>query len=242
LTLAVHQDAVCSNYTIDIDYGKADVLVTKEDIYNIVKKTGFILKGQPVRYIDAEKIESSIRRQLYIASAEVFLSMEGDVSITVVQRQPILRIFNQKGESYYLDGKGKVLPLNPDFSARVLIASGAIDEPLQRNLNYSLDSVRAKDSMVYRSVMNNLFRLATYIVKVPFLKAQIEQIYVDKNGEMELVPRVGNNIILFGDAENIADKFTRLYIFYRMGLNRTGWNSYPVINIKYQHQVVCSKI
>ncbi len=241
-TMAIHQDVTCRNYSIDIDYGKSDVLVTQDDIYSIVKKSGFLLKGQPVKFIDPEKIEMMIRRQPYVAGAQVYLDMEGNVSIQVVQRQPILRIFNRRGESYYIDGLGKVLPLNPDFSARVLIASGNIDEPLQRNLNYSIDSVRQKDSLEYRSVMNNLIRVASYIVRDPFLKAQIEQIYVDRSGDMELIPRVGSHVILFGNAEDIADKFTRLYLFYRMGISKAGWNSYSIINIKYQHQVVCSKI
>jgi cell division protein FtsQ len=241
-TMSVHQDVVCRNYTINIDYGEADVLVTNDDIYSLICKSGFLLKGQRVRFIDAEKIESMIRKQPYVADAQVYLTMEGDVTIRILQRQPILRIFNQRGESYYIDAKGKVLPLNPAFPARVLVASGYIEEPLQRNLNYSVDSVCLKDSLMYRSVVNHLLKVAMYVIKVPFLKAQIEQIYVDPNGEMELIPRVGNHVILFGNADNIADKFNRLYIFYKKGLNRTGWDRYPVINIKYQQQVVCSKI
>ncbi|HTX88777.1 MAG TPA: hypothetical protein VMC08_07305 [Bacteroidales bacterium] len=241
-TAVVHQDAVCRGYTIDIDYGKTDVLVTKEDIYSLVKRSGFILTGQPVGNIDAEKIEGVIRKQPYVAGAQVWIDLEGEVSIRVVQRQPILRVFNQRGESFYIDASGRVLPLNPDFSARVLVASGAIGEPLQRDLNYLADSVKLKDSLQYHSVMNHLIRVASYLMKDPFLKAQIEQVYVDNNGEMELVPRVGNQLILMGDADNLADKFNRLLIFYKMGLSRTGWNRYPVINIKYQHQVVCSKI
>ena len=75
-----------------------------------------------------------------------------------------------------------------------------------------------------------------------FLKAQIEQVYVDKTGEFELFPRVGNHIIVFGNAEDIDKKFERLLIFYRNGLSKTGWNKYNVINIKYENQVVCSKI
>jgi len=160
----------------------------------------------------------------------------------VRQRQPILRVFNQNGESFYLDGSGAVLPLNPEFSARVLVASGFINEPFNRYTNYSCDSVRVRDSLLFNGVMNNLFRLACHIVRYPFLKAQIEQVYVEQNGEMELIPRVGNHIILLGNAENLDDKFTRLLVFYTMGLNKTGWDKYQIINIKYQRQVVCSKI
>jgi cell division protein FtsQ len=45
-----------------------------------------------------------------------------------------------------------------------------------------------------------------------------------------------------GGADNLEDKFERLFVFYRMGLNKTGWARYNIINIKFKNQVVCSKI
>jgi cell division protein FtsQ len=237
-----HDTAGCKNYEIRIDYGNADTLVTKTDIYNLVKKTGNLLKGQLIGDIDLEAIEREIRHQPYVAHAEVFITLEGIVEISVLQRQPILRIFNQKGESFYLDGLGHLLPLNPAFSARVLVATGFIDESFSRTANYLQDSERKKDSVEYRAVMTNLYKMAMYIIKDKFLRAQIEQIYVDKLGEFELIPRVGNHVIIFGTAENLDDKFERLFAFYRYGLSRTGWTRYNVINIKYRNQVVCSKI
>ena len=241
-SIAEHEAKVCRQYSITIDYGNADVLVTKNDIYNIVRQSGHILKGQAIRYINAEKIESTIKKQPYVASANVYLTIEGDVEINVVQRQPILRIFNQTGESFYLDGTGHLLPLNPDFSARVLVANGNIPEAYSKTVNYLQDSIRQKDSLLCKSVMNNLFTLGMFIMKDDFLKALIEEVYVDKNGEFELIPKLGNQLIIFGTSENMNDKFERLIIFYKKGLSITGWKKYNVINIKFRNQVICSKI
>jgi cell division protein FtsQ len=241
-TLWEHNSLSCKNYVIRIDYGNADTLVTKTDIYNLIKKTGNVLKGEMIGDIDVSAIEREIRHQPYVAHAEVFLTLDGIVEINILQRQPILRIFNQKGESFYLDGMGSLLPLNPTFSARVLVANGFVDESYSKRTNYMIDSVRQKDSAEYRAVMINLLKLATYIVKDRFLRVQIEQIYVDKLGEFELLPRVGNHVIIFGPAEDLEDKFSRLFAFYKYGLSKTGWNKYNVINIKFKNQVVCSKI
>jgi cell division protein FtsQ len=237
-----HNSEVCKNYIIRISYGKADVLVTEGDIYTVVKTTGNLLKKQRLGSIDFERIEREIRRQSYVANAQVYMTLDGVVEIDVVQRQPILRIFNEKGESFYLDGLGNLLPLNPAFSARVLVATGFIRELFSKKVCYLTDSVRTKDSMEYRSVMNNLYKLSAFITKDKFLKAQIEQIYVDPNGEFELIPRVGTHTILMGRADNLEDKFERLFVFYRMGLSKTGWSRYNIINIKFKNQVVCSKI
>jgi cell division protein FtsQ len=241
-TLAEHDSKSCRDYMISIDYGNADVLVTKNDIYSIVKQTGHVLKGQAIRYINAEKIERSIKKQPYVANANVFVTIDGIVEIHVVQRQPILRIFNQEGESFYLDGTGNLLPLNPDFSARVLVANGYIPETYSKSVNYLQDTVRQKDSLLYKSVMNNLFSLSIFIMKDEFLKALIDEIYVDKSGEFELIPKIGNQVILFGTPENMDDKFERLLVFYKKGLSITGWKKYNVINIKFRNQVICSKI
>ena len=237
-----HNSEVCKNYIIRISYGKADVLVTEGDIYTVVKTTGNLLKKQRLGSIDFERIEREIRRQSYVANAQVYMTLDGVVEIDVVQRQPILRIFNEKGESFYLDGLGNLLPLNPAFSARVLVATGFIRELFSKKVCYLTDSVRTKDSVEYRSVMNNLYKLSAFITKDKFLKAQIEQIYVDPNGEFELIPRVGTHTILMGRADNLEDKFERLFVFYRMGLSKTGWSRYNIINIKFKNQVVCSKI
>ncbi|MCX6247726.1 MAG: hypothetical protein NTW10_08330 [Bacteroidetes bacterium] len=241
-TTTEHNSEVCKKYIIHIDYGKADVLVTESDIYTVVRSTGNILKGQQLGSINFERIEREVKRHSYVANAQAYMNLEGDVEIDVVQRQPMLRIFNEKGESFYLDGMGNLMPLNPAFSARVLVASGFIGEPFSGKDCYLADSVMKKDSLEFHSVMNNLYRLSSFITNDKFLKAQIEQIYVEPNGEFELIPRVGAHTILMGGADNLEDKFERLFVFYRMGLSKTGWSRYNVINIKFKNQVVCSKI
>ena len=241
-TTTEHNSNVCKKYIIRIDYGKADILITEGDIYTVVKTTGNHLKGQPLGSIDIEQIERELRHHSYVSNAQVYMTLEGVVEIDVVQRQPILRIFNDKGESFYLDGLGNLMPLNPAFSARVLVATGSIPEPFSKKVCYLTDSLRRKDSLEYHSVMNNLYKLSAFITKDKFLKAQIEQVFVEPNGEFELIPRVGTHTILMGGADNLEDKFERLFVFYRMGLSKTGWNKYNIINIKFKNQVVCSKI
>jgi cell division protein FtsQ len=241
-TIEEHNYTICQKVIIRIDYGMSDTLISQRDILNLLKQTGNLTKGESIGYINFEKIEKELGKQPYVAHAEVFNSLDGVVEIDVVQRQPILRIFNQKNESYYIDVNGNVLPVNPAFSARVLVANGTITEPYIKNINYSQDSIRIKDSILYHSTIVNLYKIARYIMSKKFLKAQIEQVYVDKTGEFELFPRVGNHIIVFGNAEDIEMKFERLQNFYKYGLSKTGWNKYNVINIKYQNQVVCSKI
>jgi cell division protein FtsQ len=53
---------------------------------------------------------------------------------------------------------------------------------------------------------------------------------------------VGNHKIIFGKAENIAEKFNKLKLFYTEGLNKSdSWRKYSIINLKYKNLVVCTK-
>jgi cell division protein FtsQ len=60
--------------------------------------------------------------------------------------------------------------------------------------------------------------------------------------QLELVPRVGNHIVLLGKLDGGEfDRLDKLKTFYLGGLWHEGWNEFRYINIKYKDQVVCSK-
>ena len=75
--------------------------------------------------------------------------------------------------------------------------------------------------------------------------AQVQKkskIYINSKDELELVPRVGGQRILFGTSENYERKFLKLYALYEQGFKKFGWNNYKTINLSYKNQVVCTKI
>jgi cell division protein FtsQ len=97
------------------------------------------------------------------------------------------------------------------------------------------------DTIKKKLLIDDIFTMAEFIRKDELWKAQIEQLYVNKDFEIELIPRVGNHRIVVGDATNIKAKLNKLKIFYSKGLSKTGWNEYSVINLKFANQVVCKK-
>jgi cell division protein FtsQ len=86
-----------------------------------------------------------------------------------------------------------------------------------------------------------LAKIATYVDKDAFWKAQIEQIFVTANSELVLIPKAGSHRILFGTTENMEEKLSNLLVFYKEALSRVGWNTYHTINLKYKNQVVGEK-
>ena len=74
-----------------------------------------------------------------------------------------------------------------------------------------------------------------------FWSAQIDQIYVDNNDDIDLIPRVGNQQIHLGSTEDYEAKFRNLEAFYDKVLPEVGWNKYSVINLEYKDQIVCKR-
>ena len=90
-------------------------------------------------------------------------------------------------------------------------------------------------------VLVDIYTVAQTCSKSKFWSSQINQLYVNRDKEIELIPRVGDHHILIGHSNDLDKKLNKLKYFYAEGLDKTGWNEYKVINLKYANQVVCTK-
>jgi len=227
---AEHKKTTCKSFEISIDYENSDPLLSVDEIKKKIYVSFDTLVGKKLGDINLVQIENMVNEIKFVANADVYTTITGKMNIRVTQRKPIVRIINASNHSYYIDQNGEVIPTNRGFPSRVLIANGFIKS------NYS-------DTLIIQnnSVLAEIYKLASYIYHDPFLKLQIEQIYVSKNREYEFVPKVGRHIIIFGGIEDMEEKFKKLLVFYHQGINKTGWNKYKSINLKFENQVVCSK-
>ena len=83
--------------------------------------------------------------------------------------------------------------------------------------------------------------MALFINKDVFLSALIGQIYVKKDTEMLLVPKIGDFMIDFGNASDLENKFMKLKVFYKKILPFEGWNKYNNVILKYKNQIIVNK-
>ena len=232
----------CKRIYITMDYGQADRLVMKEDIDSLVRRTTGRISGKPIGWVNIRQIEKSIKSQPYVEKVHIYESLDGNIFAEIKQREPVLRIINNKFETFYIDGSGWLLPPHPFLPARVLVANGNISHSYSANPNFRIETPMTGDTLGPDTLLLDLYKLALFINRDKFLKAEIDQIYVTPLMEFELVPKVGDHVIMLGRADNLDEKFKKLIAFYRHGLNIMGWNKYNYINIKYKNQVVCSKL
>jgi cell division protein FtsQ len=204
--------------------------IERDEVDRILLEAGGKLVGRNLNDINIHKLENSLKSNPFIEYAKVFADMDGVVHVQIRQREPILRIINMANVHFYIDGKGFKIPLSDNFTSKVLVANGFIDEDFSGKVD-TLSSKVAKD----------LYRMAFFIRKDTLWDNQIEQLFVDLKGDIEMVPRVGNHKIILGDADLLQTKFRNLLVFYKKAIPKVGWDTYKTINLKYANQIVCEK-
>lgn len=230
--------------SMDIHVNQDDELYFLDniDIANLINQRGDEIIGQPKASINVSSIEKMLNSHPAIKNAEASLSIDGVLRVDVQQRKPILRVVTNNGDSYYIDDSGTLMPLSDKYTARVLVANGAIDEAYSGWYMYSMKDIESDTLLNKKSILNELFDVAKYIHSNEFWKAQIQQLYINDEKDIVMIPLVGDQKIVLGDATDIDTKFKKLNVFYQQGLNTTGWwDKYSIINLKFKNQIVCTK-
>ncbi|MEZ4720625.1 MAG: hypothetical protein R2813_01965 [Flavobacteriales bacterium] len=226
---------------VKIDFGEGNFFIDEKQITEVVSDLGYMPDTTAMIDIDPGRIEHVLENNPFIQDAEVYEELNGALHVDVEVRQPILRLYNLSGQSVYLDEYGKFMPLSSRYAARTPITNGLVTIDLKSLVGQDINQLG--DSLQHRDipVIKDLYDIVSYCRKDKFWKAQFNQFYVNSNHEIEIIPRVGDHIVLVGNAQNIDKKLNKLKLFYDKGLNKTGWNEYKTINLKYANQVVCAK-
>jgi cell division protein FtsQ len=222
------QAVKCSNVKILIP--GADNFIEREEIDAILKQSQGELIGRKLEDINLDEIEDKIKSNPYIAYAKVYADMDGVIHIEINQREPLLRIINAANQDFYVDRNGLKMPVSANFTANVLVANGNIMESFGGKLD-TLNSQLATD----------LYKTALFIKSDTLWDAQIEQLFVNDKHDIELIPRVGEQRIILGDADSIEVKMGNLMAFYKQAMPKVGWDAYKTINIKFTNQIVCER-
>ena len=234
------KNTICSHIQVHIQDSLSDKFITETDVTDFIHDLDVKVLGQTIKSINIRELENLLTENAVVKNTEVYFTANGDLNIEIDQRNPIVRVINTKGQNYYLDKEGAIIPLKANYSSHVLIANGHIMEFFELAktdwLRCNKASLKNKNTTICE-----IFELAKFINKDSFWKAQIEQIYLNEQGEYELIPRVGAHVIKFGPFENHQEKFRNLKAFYKKGLNNVGWNQYLYINLKYDNQIICTK-
>jgi len=216
----------CARIEIEITGVQNNFFIDKKDVISILEKTnGGRLEKKPLHAIDLASMETELQKSRWIKKAELFFDNNNVLEVKITEREPIARVFTTTGFSFYLDSSLARLPLSDKFSARL---------PVFTNFPTDVIVLSREDSNLTRDIRT----LSEFIGNDPFWMAQIDQVDILPGRTFDLIPKLGNQFIHFGNAENYHEKFSNLLCLYRQVLSKTGWSRYSSIDVQFKGQVV----
>jgi len=221
-------DFACSDLRIIIPGEQS--FVVREDVDRLLMEKHGEIIGKTLSSLPIHKIEQDLQAIPFIEQALVSVDMNGMMTINIKQREAVVRIINARGEDFYLDENEVKMPLSAHYAPNVLAANGLITEAFGKNL----DSIETP-------LLKGLFETAKFIQADSIWNDQIEQLYVNGNKEIEMVPRVGKHQIILGNADSLQVKFNKLLLFYKYVAPTVGWDTYKAVNLSFANQLVCVK-
>ena len=179
-----------------------------------------------IAQLDMVGLEQFLSEDDRVEQVEVYLDKHSKINIRLTQKDPIVRIDVSNGEDYYLDYQGNRIPIIKGQIVRVPVVTGNVD---------AYDMAFLEDE---NNNLNDILTVSQKCVDDDFLKALIEQIHIDTNDEITLVPKMGRSKILFGQIESLDEKIYKLKTYYKEGISKMGVDKFDELNMKYEGHIV----
>ena len=197
---------------------KDSYFITHEMVNNLLIQNS----GKPLSIkkekVDLNTLETVLDDHEMIEKAEVFSGIDGSLNAHIKQKTPIVRYVSDNAK-YYIDSKGDRIPLSENFSARVPIVIGKINDAEKSNYVYLFNEI-AKDD---------------------FLKKSITGLTILPSGSVVMTNRDYDFKIIFGNPIHVDKKLKNYKAFYKHAIKDTLIKNYKSVNLLFTEQVVCRK-
>ncbi|MEP6713609.1 MAG: hypothetical protein ABJA37_14380, partial [Ferruginibacter sp.] len=215
----------CKGIEINISGANNNFFIDKKDVLAVINRFTDEAAGKAIESFNLRQMEAALEEDVWIKNAELFFDNNNILQADVEEREPVARIFTLAGNTFYIDSSAMMLPLSEKFSARVPVFT---DFPSEAKF------LSAPDSSLLADIRNMSMELQAD----SFLMAMIDQVDITPQRNFEMIPKIGNQLIEFGDASDAPAKFKKLKLFYKNIMLKAGWNRYSNINLQYDNQVV----
>lgn len=185
--------------------------ITNDDVQKIVKKH---TPNQKIGELDIPALERELLSLPTVDSANVFLKLNGELNLDIVQKIPIFRLKKGK-EEFYVDEKGVEFPLSSEYSHPCMLVVGKVEKEEYKKVVQLIKKINNDD------FSKNFF------------------IGVRKVGnDYILLTSEGNYNVELGSLENINFKIKGFKTFVEKYLIYQDQHKYSKISLKYDNQIV----
>lgn len=218
----------CNGIKISFDDSNGVNFLTQQTVANLLPshlQNGAV--GIELDSLDLTAIEANLDRYPYVDKSEVFLDINGQLNVMVRQKVPLLRVKNAYGDMYYLSDEGEKLALSTEYSHRVPVVSGYLNDS------------RKLTGMIEKAGEHDLFELGTLISKDEFWSAMVTQINVTADQRYELSTMIGDFIVNLGKIRDMEKKLGSVKGFFQIAMKKTAvdWSNYVEIICEHPDKV-----
>lgn len=214
----------CAGIKVEISGVEQHMFIDEKDVLDILHAGGKV-EDNSIGLLNLRQMETVVEKNPWVRNAEMFIDNNQVLQVRIEEREPVARVFTLEGSSFYLDSTALRLPLSDKISARVPMFTGF---PSDRKILSKPDS----------ALLNDVVKIGRYILADSFWMAQTAQIAIMPDAGFEMIPVVGDHTVILGNADDISDKFDRLYTFYKKAWLANGIGTYETLDVKYNNQVV----
>ena len=221
--------SICKTITIQIEQTNGHIFLSEKEIEQLLvgNSTATII-NKPLQHIDLRALENILLANIWIQKANLFFDNNNVLHVHVAERTPIARVFDIWGKSFYIDSSCMQLPLVQNIHMQL---------PVFTNFPFNGNKLTIQDSMLLHQIKD----ISTCILADSFWMAQIQQIDITSERNFEMIPTIGNHLIVFGDTINYKNKFRRLKTFYEKAWAKVGLEKYAILDLRFDRQIIASR-
>jgi cell division protein FtsQ len=202
-----------------VEFGGDENLYLTEGVVNklLIQKYGG-LENVPKEKIALNTVEKALEANEMVKSAQVYLTIDGELTSKIIQRKPIGRV--EGGSKFYLDDEGKRMPFSSNHSARVPIITGNVTG----------------------ETLEDVYVILEFINEDTFLRKNVIGIHIEEKDNYKLKFRLNQFVVKLGTVNNLEEKFSNFKAFYAKANKDKTLEDFAVVSLEFNNQVVCTKI
>lgn len=211
---------ICPGIDLRITGNTLPDSVLRQGVKSQLARYGKKLKGEPLEHIDIKRLEDYLSAFSNFESVECSINPDSRLRITITPIKPEVRVFTDKGKSFYINRNGKRIEADAEFY---------IDVPV----------LIAPEK--YESLIPGALSVIRYTGGDPDLSPLIAAYKIDGPNDLIIIPRLQGHVVNFGDTTRLEEKKAAIMAAYRNVLPAKGWNTYDTISVKFRSQIVATR-
>ena len=223
-----------NDVNLDIVRKSEKGFIDYEETYSLIVNICDTAVNTQVNKIPVDSVVKTLQSNPWVTDVKASINLKSFLDVKIEECDPVVRVYNTKGKSVYIDNEGNVFPTDNRHVPHLLVGSG--------NVNFSVNSLgNVNDSIYAATELPDMFVLMKEILADEYARSCVKHVYVDKKKNYIFSLNSTDIIVIFGDVNNIGEKLSKMKHFFNRMQGNPEMDNYKEINLNYSNQVVCTK-